>query len=256
MTELTVVSSQDGVATPDRFLVLWQDPDSRRYHRVGFLERDAVGYSFRYEPTARALTGFAGFAEFPAWNEVYRSEPLFATFANRVMTARRESYERYVESLGVVGPHPEPFEVLARTLGTRATDHVQLLPVPRRNAAGSLSLHFLVHGTRHVDPDASRLSRVQAGDTLYLAREPGNPQSPVAVLVGASPEPTRNAALGYVPDVLSGLVRRLMESYPVVVTAAHVNQPNGGSAPDHMRLLARLDAIVPDDFEADSILDV
>lgn len=256
MTELTVVSSLGGVATPDRFLVLWQDPDSRRYHRVGSLERDEVGYSFRYEPTARALTGFAGFAEFPAWNEGYRNETLFATFANRVMTPRRESYERYVESLDVAGPHPEPFEVLARTLGTRATDHVQLLPVPRRNAAGSLSLHFLVHVTRHVDPDASRLSRVEAGDTLYLAQESGNPESPVAVLVAASPEPTRNAGLGYVPDVLTGLVRRLMEGYPVVVTAAHVNQPNGGAAPDHMRLLARLDAVVPDDFEADSVLDV
>ncbi|MDH4116918.1 MAG: hypothetical protein OEW30_05940 [Acidimicrobiia bacterium] len=35
------------------------------------------------------------------------------------------------------------------TLGTRATDLVQLFPVPTNDAQGLLSFYFLVHGSRH-----------------------------------------------------------------------------------------------------------
>lgn len=254
MTQVAAASIPSEVLTPDRFLVLWQDPETRCYQRVGYLERDGAGYSFRYEPGARELEGFTGFAEFPDWSATYRSQALFATFANRVMTPRREGYERYIESLGVPGPRPEPFEVLAVTLGARATDNVQLLPMPRRNAGGALSLQFLVHGARHVDPDATLLAGVEAGDTLYLASEPDNPHSPLAVLVGPNPGPTRDSALGYVPDVLAGLVGQLLHDYPIAVTAAHVNRPTDEPVPDHMRLLVRLDAVVPIDFDPDALL--
>jgi hypothetical protein len=254
MTEATLVSSSVSVDAPDRFLVLWQEPVGRLYHRVGTLERGAAGYEFAYEPAAREISGFTPFAEFPDWDVEYRSDALFATFANRVMTPRREGYDRYVQSLGLSTTLPEPFEVLARTLGTRATDHVQLLPVPRTNEAGVLSLYFLVHGARHVDPDATRLASVRVGDALHLAAEPDNPRSPLAVLVGSAPAPTRDVALGYVPQALAGLVLALLESQSVQVSAAHVNLPADGPIPDHMRLLARLDAVVPDDFNAEALL--
>ena len=254
MTQVAAASIHSEILTPDRFLVLWQHPETRQYRRVGVLERRDSGYTFRYEPGAQTLEGFAGFAEFTDWDVTYRSERLFPTFANRVMTPRREGYERYIESLGVPGPRPEPFEVLAVTLGARATDHVQLLPLPRRNDNGVLSMQFLVHGARHVDPDATLLARVQAGDTLYLAPEAGNAYSPLAVLVGPAARPTRDSALGYVPEVLAGLVRRLMDAYPVVVTAAHVNRPADEPVLDHMRLLVRLDALVPTTFDPDPLL--
>ncbi len=255
MTEATLVSTSVPVGAPDRFLVLWQEPAGRSYHRVGTLERGAAGYMFTYEPAARDVSGFTPFAEFPDWDIEYRSDALFATFANRVMTPRREGYDRYVHSLGLASALPEPFEVLARTLGTRATDHVQLLPVPRANEAGILSLYFLVHGARHVDPDAARLSSVRVGDPLHLAAEPDNPQSPLAVLVGSEPMPSRDVALGYVPQALAGLVLGLMANQSVQVSAAHVNLPADGQIPDHMRLLARLDAVVPDGFDAEALLD-
>lgn len=254
MTEATLVSTPAPVEAPDRFLVLWQEPVGRRCHRVGTLERSADGYIFAYGPTAREVPDFTPFAEFPDWDVEYRSDALFATFANRVMTPRREGYDRYVQSLGLASALPEPFEFLARTLGTRATDHVQLLPVPRANEAGVLSLYFLVHGARHVDPDATRLSSVRVGDALHLAAEPDNPESPLAVLVGAEPMPSRDVALGYVPQALAGLVLGLMQSQSVQVSAAQVNLPADGPIPDHMRLLARLDAVVPDDFNAEALL--
>jgi hypothetical protein len=67
---------------------------------------------------------------------------------------------------------------------------------------------------------------------MHLAAEPDNPRSPLAVLVGSAPAPTRAVALGYVPQALASLVT------------------------DHKRLLARLDAVVPDDFNAEALLNL
>jgi hypothetical protein len=53
---------------------------------------------------------------------------------------------------------------------------------------------------------------------------------------------------------LAGLVLGLMQSQSVQVSAAQVNLPADGPIPDHMRLLARLDAVVPDDFNAEALL--
>ena len=183
------MSAPVSVDAPDRFLVLWQDPVARRHHRVGILARVDCAYEFAYEPSAPTISGFTPFAEFPDWDVDYRSDALFVTFANRVMTSRREGYDRYLLSLGFTSTSPEPFEVLARTLGARATDHVQLVPLPRANEAGVLSLLFLVHGVRYVDPDATRLASVRIGDALHLAAELVNPRSPLAVLVGSAPAP-------------------------------------------------------------------
>jgi hypothetical protein len=243
------------VATPNRFLVLWQSPSDRSYHRVGTLERDTEGYTFHYLPGAQGTSGFEAFAGFPDPDVEYRSEELFPMFANRVMTPRRDNYDAYVQSLGLSDARPEPFEVLARTLGTRATDLVQLLPVPTIDAQGLLSFYFLVHGSRHVDAEAERLGRLQPGDDLYLAPEDDNEVSPVAVLVDSQPQPTRDRALGYVPDVLAPLVRALLASGTTLrVVAEQVNLPTAGHVSDHMRLLARIDAIAPDGFDVDAAL--
>ncbi len=255
MTAGAFIDRPARVATPDRFLVLWQSEQSRGYHRVGELTRDHEGYRFRYLPQARSTEGFRAFASLPDFDREYRSAHLFAMFANRVMTPRRESYDAYVRSLGLDGPRPEPFEVLARTLGTRATDPVQLLPVPQVDEQGVLSFYFLVHGSRYVDADASQLAAVSSGDELYLAPEDDNDVSAVAVLVGREPRPTRTRALGYVPDALAPLVREVLASQaPVHVAAEHVNQPATGRVFDHMRLLVRFDALVPEGVDVDAAL--
>lgn len=255
MTTDMLAAAPARVATPHRFLVLWQSPEDRSYHRVGTLTRDASGYRFRYTETAETVAGFSGFVSFPDFHAEYRSVQLFATFANRVMTPRRDSYEAYVQALGLTDSRPEPFEVLARTLGTRATDLVQLLPVPTVDDHGILSLYFLVHGSRHVDPTGAHLAHIDSGDQLYLAPEDGNPVSTVAVLVGSGPEPTPDRALGYVPDVLGRLVRDLLVSGASLrAVAEQVNRPSDGQLPDHMRLLVRLDAVLPEELDIDATL--
>jgi hypothetical protein len=241
------------LATPECFMVLWQDPHTRLHLRVGTLSRVDGEYAFHYE---RALpAGFPGFPSFPELAQEYHSPHLFPLFANRVMTPRREGYAHYLGSLGLAGDSADPFEVLARTLGARATDRVQVLPIPPVTPAGVVSLRFLVHGWRYVDPEAERLRNVRPGDRLELVPEPRNEVSDRAVLVGPEGTHDRHDALGYVPDALTPLIHELwrVDSH-YRVTAEHVNLPGASSVADRMRLLARLDALCPEGTDPTSVL--
>ena len=233
--------------SPYEFLVLRQDDATRQYHWLGLLSRRDGEYLFHYtqeaamNPVLRPLPGF------PDRLRHYRSTDLFATFTNRVMTPRRESYRAFLEMIGLSGEVADPFEVLARTWGTRTTDRIQVLPVPRVDEHGRLHTRFLVHGGGHVDPEASRLFLVQPGDTLTLVAEPGNPKDPRAVLVCRRDGVGR---LGYVPRPLAPLIQALWEErVDITVTAENVNLPGGQLASNQMRLLAHLEATVSASFD-------
>ena len=242
---------------PREFLVLWQSPDTPGYRCVGTLTRERDAYRFEYSSQARLDASFPGFASFPDLDEVYRSEELFPFFANRVMTPRRDDYQEYLQSIGLHDMTPDPFVILARTLGRRVTDQIQVLPVPEVESDGRLSFHFLVNGARHVDPKGERLRDVTRGSNLQLASDPGNEASPYAVLVGSRPHVIRDEALGYVPEILAGLVGTLLDADAVLrVQAEVVNQVGEVDVPAQLRLLARLDAVVPSDFDVRQALNV
>lgn len=238
------------------FLVLRQDPDSREYRWLGVLSRRDEEYVFRYTPKAAnddALRPLPGFAD----RQVeYRSTGLFATFANRVMTPRRDSYRHFLNMIGLDQQLPDPFEVLARTWGTRATDRIQVLPVPRVDTNGQLLTRFLVHGGGYVDPDAQALRRLQPGDPLALVAEPGNANDPLAVLVCTPQTGVPDDRLGYVPRPLAPFVHALWaEGAGIKVVAENINLPEDELASNQMRLLARLEAVVKPDFDVMAALD-
>jgi hypothetical protein len=247
----TMMRSPDGrpaTGTPSQFLVLWQHSETRTFHRIGLLERSELGYRFGYEPQVRQVAGFEPLLNFPDIDRLYESADLFPVFANRVMTTRRDGYADYVSALGL-GPSPEPFEVLARTLGARATDRIQVLPLPDASLDGRLQLVFLVHGIRHVDPTGLRVAGLHAGDPLFVTAEDHNPVNPLAVLVSDRPAASRDTSLGYVPDALTTLVRRLIaESTELDLRVERLN-PEEGLLPDSMRVLARLEARMDADFD-------
>ena len=235
---------------PHEFLVLWQSPEEPGYRCVGTLWRESDEYVFAYSIDGRANEAFRGFANFPDKSVQYRSPVLFPLFASRVMTSRRDGYQEYLVALGLHTVTPDPFVVLERTLGVSATDQILVLPVPEVTEEGRLSFRFLVHGARHVDPLGERLARVSPGSALRLVQERGNPSSARAVLVGDSLPLTRESALGYVPEVLCGLVTTLLDTDSVVqVWAEHVNHVGSVDVPAQLRLLVRVEAVVPTHFD-------
>lgn len=237
-----------GLGTVD-FLVLRQDEDTRAYRWLGLLSRHDDEFHFRYTPEAASDAGLRTLPGFPDPTRQYESRHLFATFANRVMTPRRDSYQSFLDMLGLSGEDVDPFEVLARTWGTRTTDRIQVLPVPTVDEGGRLRVRFLVHGGRYVDPEAAVLGTVNAGDRLMLVREAENPEDPLAILV-CSKLSGSGRRLGYVPAPLAPFVHALWDKgIDLQVTAERVNMPDAPLASNQMRLLARLEATVGQDFD-------
>ncbi len=229
------------------FLVLRQDEDTRAYRWLGLLSRHDGEFHFRYTPEAASDADLRTLPGFPDPTREYASPNLFATFANRVMTPRRDSYQSFLDMIGLSGEDIDPFEVLARTWGTRVTDRIQVLPVPKVDVGGRLRMRFLVHGGRYVDPDAEVLGTVSAGDRLTLVREPGNPADSLAVLVCVDGSAQ---AVGYVPAPLVPFVHALWEhGIEPGVTAETVTMPDAPLASNQMRLLARLEATVGAHFD-------
>lgn len=235
---------------PQRFVVAWQHPDRRLIEPVGLLTYDGSTYRFVYIRNALQVRGFRpllGFADLYATHE---SDDLFPLFAQRAMDPRRPDYQRYLTRLGFEGEEePGPLEQIARSQGRRQGDTIQLLPVP--TATGDeLTFLFLVNGVRHV-PDRplklegreirverqdveAALGQLVRGDVLALVGEPENPVNPLALLVSASSVP-----VGWLPDLLTEDLHRLIEHANLSITVEHVNGPD---APWHLRLLARLSA--------------
>jgi hypothetical protein len=247
--------AQGQSATPMRLVVAWQHPDGGLIEPVGFVSYDGRLYRFAYISNALTLEGFQPLLGFDDLRKEYVSEQLFPLFAQRAMDARRPDYPRYVASLGLSG-EPEPWVQIARSQGLRRGDTLQLVPEPviRR---GALDYPFLVNGIRHVheeplhfesgDMQVSRdeveaaLQNLKPHSRLELVPEPRNPVNPCAIIVASSAVP-----VGWVPDLLAGDIRRLMKNTALHIAAEHVNGPE---APSHLRLLARLKASPPSDFQ-------
>jgi hypothetical protein len=242
------------VGTPQRLVVAWQHPVKGKIHPVGFLTYDGTTYRFGYIRNAGRVEDFRPLLGFPDLMHAYSSANLFPLFAQRAMDPRRPDYQCYIERLGLDG-EPGPWEQISRSQGRRQGDTLQLLPEPTL-VDDTLGCSFLVNGMRHV-PEEPRildgeevhatyeqidaaLASLQPGDDLALAREPDNPQNPLALMVTGASVP-----VGWVPDLLVEDVSNLLNRAKVSVTVAHVNGPD---APWHLRLLARLQAAPVADY--------
>jgi hypothetical protein len=229
-----------GTGARRRLLVAWQHPVTREYDLVGRLDLPAAPeepYQFGYFHRAASVPGFRPFVELPDLDHSYESMDLFPLFDNRMTPRSRPDYAALAASVGLSGD-ADPFEVLARTGGRRATDTIEVVPEPHIDAVtGRLDVEFLVHGVRHQRADEA-LASLEPGDRLRLLWDVQNPLDALALAVADS----RTCNLGWVPRYLSPLVHRSAEGFSweqVTVETVHVGDPAG---PPHLRLLCRLSA--------------
>ena len=219
-----------------RLLVVWQNPATSRFVRVGELDELADGrMAFSYLESAAADPDFFPLDEFPDLSRSYVSDGLPGFFANRVMSTHRDSYGSYRSWLGLGDAGADtPTEVLARTGGPRATDTFHVVDLPGVTA-GRLESRFFVSGIRHVQDAARRLEALEIGAELGLRPEPENPVNPDAVLVDVRD----GVEVGWVPDWLVAELRALREQGQDL--RCFVEQVNP-DAPAHLRLLVRLES--------------
>ena len=206
----------------DALVVSRQDPETRRYSRVGVLSQDGHLFRFKYDGgVTRALPGLP-------LGRVHESESLFPIFAERVMDPHRPERAETLEQLGL-GAEAEPLEVLAVSGGGRTGDTYELTPLPQ---PGPVSLPFLVRGIRHLtSEERAAIDHLSSGDRLELRCETDNEVNERALLVRQS-----GGRLGYVPDPLLAYMHRIME-HPFELVVDRVNPVEAGM---HMRLLVRL----------------
>lgn len=253
-TELADADSRARTPTVRRLLLVWQDPDTRAFLPVGALTGEPDGsFTFRYLRRAERHDSFRPLASFPRLRETYRFLDLPTFFENRVMSARRPDYAGHLRALSLTEDTATPFEMLARSGGTRATDTFHVVAEPAIDADGLVRTRFLAHGVRDIDGAGGRIERLSSGDRLRLRADTANTVNPQAVLVDAE----AGEPVGWVPDWMLDLVRRLTEadpSYDLVVDVA-----NGPDVPAHLRLLCLLtarvgaDDLLPRDPELDYV---
>ncbi|MFT4043821.1 MAG: hypothetical protein QM673_11735 [Gordonia sp. (in: high G+C Gram-positive bacteria)] len=225
-------------AVARRLILIWQNPDSRQFVRVGHLDELVDGrYAFQYCDDVDTIEGFHPLTQFPNTAVPYVSETLPAFFGNRLMSKQRSSYSRYLDALGLDSSINTPMELLARTGGPRATDTFHLVDDFRENAEGRVVSRFLASGVRYVESSGERLRELAPGSLLRLASEPDNPSNPRAQLLCVED----GAPVGYVPDWLLEDVEDLRSRASEFEVIAEQVSPD---AQPHLRLLCRIEATV------------
>lgn len=215
-------------------LLVWQNPSTRRFLKVARLEVLEDSYRFEYLIGAQD-PAFEPVHSFPDVGRVYETRQLPAFFQNRVMSRKRSSYGQYAAWLGLDPARDEPFEVLARTGGGRATDTFYVVEEPVLEPGRRVVVRFFASGLSHVDGALGRLLVVRPGDALTIRPEPDNPANHRALLMDADV----GESVGWVPDWLLDEVHELMAGDEFDLHVERVNF----DAPWHLKLLCRLEAV-------------
>lgn len=227
-------------------LVSWRDPERGSMHPIGRLVRrrglQGEHYSFAYLKLAERIQGFEALPGLPRLHERYDSERLFPVFANRVMPRTRPDYDLLASRVDLKGD-ADPFEVLARTGGRRATDRIELFADPERTPEGESSTLFFARGVRRISGAAETVESLRPGDDLVLIPDDDNERNPGAMFLQVSDGPR----VGWIPDYLVDHVHELRELNGTnpLVSVEHVNDR---SVAAHMRLLCRLRAPWPENY--------
>lgn len=234
--------------SPDerRLYVSWRDPIGS-IHPIGILVRRRTRgeerFLFAYLKLAEQLPAFQPLPGLPDLYRRYESRTLFPVFANRVMPRSRPDFDLLAHRVDL-GGDADPFEVMARSGGVRATDRIEVFSGPVHTTADRSTCLFFARGIRHIEGAAQAVDDLVPGDRLVLSREQTNAFNPQAMLLRASDE----RSVGYVPDYLLEHIlelRDLNRSEPEIVVE-HVNDAH--TAP-HLRLLCRLNAPWPPGYE-------
>lgn len=225
-------------------IVAWQDPEIRLWIPVGRLSRQGPLFVFEYTNGATFSKNFRAFPRMSDTSQVYSSSELFPIFANRIMPRSRPEYYSYLKWLGL--EDDDPFMLLARSEGVRATDGLQLYPVPERSDGGLYEMHFFCHGIRHLSKSASEeVSKLSPGERLFPMYDIQNNADSFAVALRTG-DPA--AMIGYAPSFLARDFKALISSDSMGKTIITVEQVNI-DAPLQLRLLCKISAPWPGEFQ-------
>lgn len=233
----------------------WQNPESRRWYPVGKLTEADGCFHFRYLEGALAARkdGFCPLPSFPNLAAVYESPEIFPLFANRLLPRSRPDYDEFIQWLSLPKDEADPFALLARSGGRRATDTLAVFPCPERDAEGHYRIHFFVHGLSHMTEAArNRTEMLQSGERLLLMADEQNTHDPKARMLRTEGRVDGDLhLLGYFPRYLVDDLDHLLAQPHNLSDAAVVRvvRVNLMPAPVQFRLLCSVTMRWPDGFQ-------
>ena len=221
--------------------VAWQDPETRRWHTVGRLSRNADGYRFAYTQGANASPRFAYLGRMRDKGQTYHSDNLFPLFTNRLLDPSRPEYPDYLDWMGVDGAADE-MELLARSGGRRGTDRLCVYPEVEPDERDEMQLYFFSHGLRYLSGvERAAIDRLQPDEALHLTPDDDNAHDRYALRLETA-EPMR---VGYCPRYLNQSLRQVQRQTPIRLTVGKANS----DAPLQFRLLCKAVFMLPKGFE-------
>jgi HIRAN domain len=229
-----------------KLFLAWQEPKSRHWFPIGYLEFDSREYHFSYIKGVEHAKneGFRSVHSFPDLDKIYSSIHLFPLFSNRLMPRSRPDYRKYIDSLNIPEGEDNPMTVLARSGGGKATDSYEIFPCPEIDKNGIYHTHFFVHGLQYMPKcSINRAAELTGEDPLALSHDLQNLYDPKALLLHT--EDRHN--LGYCPRYLAHDIFPILQSNPqqVKVKIDRVNPPPNSI---QSRLLCTLTAECGRDF--------
>ncbi|MEX2300956.1 MAG: hypothetical protein WD733_08475 [Bryobacterales bacterium] len=225
----------------------WQNSETRRWFPIGQLtcEPESRRFLFRYLRGVETAMQEGGFEPLPSFREldpVYESEELFPLFANRVLSQSRPDYKEFLSWMSLPSDQDiDPIELLARSGGQKVTDSLEVFAMPEERGMDQYSVHFFVHGLRHMAPDSlKRADRLKPGERLLPMHDFQNPSDSQALMLRtAETEPGDVHNVGYCPrylfvDTFSQMVKE--KGLPEIL----VEKLNAAPAPIRFRILCRV----------------
>src|SRR5882757_6659516 len=115
-------------------------------HSVDLLKESTdAGYDLTYLARAGNDPGFVPMVGFRELGRHYRSQRLFPSFSDRVMSAKRPDRSQYLEALDL-DTDADAWEILTASGGHREGDPVELISLPKfERTTGETTAHFLAH---------------------------------------------------------------------------------------------------------------
>jgi len=231
-------------------MVAWQNTSNRQWIPVGRLSHKKEQFIFEYTHGAETLFSEKKFIPFGNMTDIhgrYESNELFPIFKNRLLTKSRPEYKDYVKWLGLTEDNIDPFLELSRTGGIRATDQLQVFPIPKVDKKGMYSFIFFGHGIRHLPKHyIERVHQLKVGDPLYLMKDCQNPKDPHALAL-RTVDPLE--VVGYTPRFLSDDFTQLIDLNGPNQVKTSVFAINLDS-PIQYRLLCKIETHWPKQFKA------
>lgn len=197
----------------NELVVAWQNQSNREWIPIGKLRyndaNDTLPYSFCYTKGVKRAQegGFKLLARMDALEQIYYApkEALFPTFANRLLAKSRPEYENYKRWLSL--NNSNAMEELAKNNGMRATDSIQLYPIPKED--DQYKLEFFSHGISHlISHYQQRVAKLEVGEKLFIAKDMQNEFDENALLIR-----TRDPIeiVGYIPRIYSKDISYLID---------------------------------------------